>query len=156
MNVKKEKSRRLKKEGTLHPRPQKVTTGLINQSGFFDPEDLMQMKYEMLRTVNMNEKSITDAARSFGLSRVAFYHAREQYQEGGLAGLLPARRGPRSAHKLTQKVLTFIDEQMKVTSGRDDWEEISRKIQVKFNIKIHPRSIRRAVKGKKNGKYKQA
>jgi len=150
MNIKKEKRQRLKKEGTLHPQPQKVTTDLINQSEFFDPDDLMQMKYEMLRTVRMNEKSITDAARNFGLSRVAFYHAREQYQEGGLAGLLPGRRGPKSAHKLTRKVLVFINEQREINSGSDDWEEISRKIQVKFNVKIHPGSIRRAVKGKKN------
>lgn len=156
IDMQKEKCRRLERDGTLHPQPQKVTAGLISKSVFFDPKDLMQMKYEMLRAVNMNEESITDAAHNFGLSRVAFYHAKEQYQEGGLVGLLPGKRGPKSPHKLSQEVLTFIYEQMETVSGNDDWEEISRKVEVKFNIKIHPRSIRRAVKDKKNGKHKQA
>jgi len=152
MDIKKEKRKRLKQEGTLHPQPNKVTADLISQSDFFDPEDLMQMKYEMLRKVSMNAEAVTDAANSFGLSRFAFYHAQQQYRDNGLAGLLPSKRGPKRPHKLTQEVMTFIDEQLKIMSGGTDWEEISRKIQERFKLKIHPRSIMRAVKNKKKGK----
>ncbi len=110
------------------------------------------MKYEMLRKVGMNVESVTDAANSFGLSRFAFYHAQQQYRENGLAGLLPSKRGPKRPYKLTQAVMTFIDEQLIIMSGGTDWEEISRKIKERFDLKIHPRSIMRAFKNKKKGK----
>lgn len=155
MDIQKEKHKRLKKDGTLHPQPQKVTADFIGQSDFFDPEDLVQMKYEMLRKVSMNEESITDAARSFGLSRVAFYHAQQQYHKRGLAGLLPDRRGPKKPHKLTPEVMTFINKELKAMCGTIDWEEISRQVEAKFGFKIHPRSIRRSIKNKKNSKCRQ-
>ena len=152
MDIHKEKRERLKEDGTLHPQPQKVTADLISQSDFFDPDDLIQMKYEMLRKVSMNEESITDAAHSFGLSRVAFYHAQQQYKERGLAGLLPDKRGPKKPHKLTQGVMAFINQKLKAMGGNIDWEEISLQVEKNFGFKIHPHSIRRAVK--KNSKYR--
>ena len=39
----------LRKEGTLNPRPRAVTNPLFEESDFFDPHDLVQVKYEMLR-----------------------------------------------------------------------------------------------------------
>lgn len=155
MDIQKEKRKRLKKDGVLHPQPQKVSAEIIRQSDFFDPEDLIQMKYEMLRKVSVNEKSITDAARSFGLSRVAFYHARQQYEERGLAGLLPDKRGPKKPHKLTQEVMEFINQELKAMGGSIDWEEICLQLEKNYGIKIHPRSIRRAVGNKKNSKYRK-
>jgi transposase len=100
----------------------------------------------------MDEESITDAARSFGLSRVAFYYAQQEYRKNGLAGLLPSKRGPKRPHKLTQEVMAFIDEHLKIMYDGPDWEEISRKIEAKFCLKIHPRSIMRAIKNKKKSK----
>ena len=78
MDSDKERTQRLKKEGTLHPNPSKVDTDLTEKSPFFDTNDLMQMKYEMLRSVSVDQQSIADAAQMFGLSRVAYYHAQKQ------------------------------------------------------------------------------
>ena len=54
---------------------------------FFDPRDLVQVKYEMLRRVQSEGHSVTGAATAFGFSRPSFYQALSAFEEGGLAGL---------------------------------------------------------------------
>ncbi|RLC08427.1 MAG: helix-turn-helix domain-containing protein [Deltaproteobacteria bacterium] len=143
------RKQRLKKEGTLHPNPDRVRTDLLAKSPFFDANDLMQMKYEMLRSVSADQQPVAEAAHTFGLSRVAYYHAQKQYRKHGLAGLLPRRRGPKHPHKFTPEVRSFIDEQLTATDRRPDWNLLSKKIEDRFGIKVHPRSVERAVKKKK-------
>lgn len=143
------RKQQLKKEGTLHPNPNRVRTNLLAKSPFFDANDLMQMKYEMLRSVSADRQSVAKAAHTFGLSRVAYYHAQTQYQKHGLAGLLPYRRGPRHPHKFTPEVTSFINEQLTATGGRPDWNLLSKQIEAEFGIKVHPRSVERAMKQKK-------
>lgn len=140
----------LKREGTLHPSPGKVQADLIAQSPFFDANDLVQMKYEMLRSVSAEQQPAAEAARMFGLSRVAYYHARSQYENHGLAGLLPRRRGPKHPYKFSTEVMTFINEQLAASGGPPDWNLLAEKIEAKFGVKVHPRSVERAVKRKKN------
>ena len=135
------RARRLKKEGTLHPYLDRVRSDLIAKSRFFDANDLMQMKYEMLRSVSVDQQPIAKAAYTFGLSRVAYYHAQKQYQQHGLAGLLPHRRGPKRPHKFTPEVMSFIDEHLRTTGGRPDWNFLSKQIEDRFGAKVHPRSV---------------
>lgn len=152
MDIEGKRTQRLKKEGTLHPNPDKVRTELLEKSPFFDANDLMQMKYEMLRSVSVDQQPIADAAHTFGLSRVAYYRAQEQYQRHGLAGLLPSRRGPKHPHKFTPEVMSFIEEQLAATGKRPDWNLLSKQIEDRFGINTHPRSVERAVKLKKMAK----
>jgi transposase len=51
--------------------------------------------------------SITDAAHQFGFSRPAFYQSQAAFAADGLSGLVPRKRGPRHAHKLTAEVLSY-------------------------------------------------
>ena len=149
MDTERERKQRLKREGILHPNPGRVRSDLPAKSSFFDAHDLVQMKYEMLRSVSVDHQSVAEAARMFGLSRVAYYHARRQYQEHGLAGLMPRRRGPKHPHKFTPEVMSFVDEQLAVTGGQPDWNLLSKQIEAEFGTKVHPRSVERAVKRKK-------
>jgi transposase len=147
-----ERKQRLKNERTLHPNPERVRSDLLEKSSFFDANDLMQMKYEMLRSVSIDQLPVAEASRSFGLSRVAYYHAQSQYQKHGLAGLLPRRRGPKHPRKFTPEVMSFIDEQLASTTGQPDWNKMSKQIENRFGTKVHPRSVERVVKQKKRGK----
>jgi len=104
------KLRTLQQQGTLNPRPKAVRDELFLQDDFFDPRDLVQVKYEMLRRVRTEGKSVTDAAANFGFSRPSFYQAQSAFEQDGLAGLVPHKRGPKQAHKLTEEVLAFIGE----------------------------------------------
>lgn len=49
--------RALSAEGATHPHPQAVADPLFRDSAFFDPNDLVQVKYEMLRSVQKEGRS---------------------------------------------------------------------------------------------------
>jgi len=146
MDIDEQRKQRLKKEGTLHPNPDKVRSDLLEKSSFFDANDLMQMKYEMLRSVDVDKQPVGIASQMFGLSRVAYYHARERYRKHGLAGLLPRRRGPKYPHKFTAQVMSFVEEHRAAVGGQVDWDLLSKLIEDRFGTKVHPRSVERAVK----------
>ena len=99
------KSSALRQRGCLHPRPNLVTDELFADNVFFDPRDLLQVKYEMLRRVLVDGCPVSRSAASFGLSRPSFYQARAAFEAGGLAALVPKKRGPRHAHKLSEAVM---------------------------------------------------
>ena len=147
------KTESLKKYGALNPHPEKVVEKMFTDPAleFFDPRDLVQVKYEMLRTVEQEGRSVKHAAEAFGFSRPAFYQAQSQFNREGVNGLIKKRPGPKSAHKLTDDILTFIEE--KVKEGKPlRARTLGPLIKEKFGKDIHPRSIERAVKRRKKKK----
>ena len=134
----------LQQQGTLNPRPEEVRDELFLQEEFFDPRDLVQVKYEMLRRVQTEGQSVTDASANFGFSRPSFYQALSAFEQDGLAGLVPHKRGPKQAHKLTQEVLTFIGE-MRQKEPSVRLSDLVKLIQERFGTKVHPRSIERSL-----------
>ena len=133
----------LKQHGTLNPHPPKVTHELFHNSDFFDPKDLLQVKYEMLRQVRIEDRSVSHAATTFGFSRPSFYQAQTAFQQAGLAGLIPQKRGPRRPHKLTPEVLDFL-EQVRTQQPALSTEELVQRVEQHFDIRIHPRTIERS------------
>jgi transposase-like protein len=126
----------------LNPKADAVTDELFQQSEFFDPADSVQVKYEMLRQVQLEGQPVSESARAFGFSRPSFYQAQAAFEEAGLVGLLPHKRGPRGGHKLTAEVMDFVSG----IRGQDpslSWEQIGRLIQQRFSISVHPGSIAR-------------
>jgi hypothetical protein len=109
----------LKESGTTNPHAQDVLDPAFSQSDFFDPRDLVQVRYEMLRRVRTEGQSIAQTTSSFGVSRPTFYKAQSDFAHAGLVGLLPTKRGPRGAHKITAEVLRFIEEVLINEPGRD-------------------------------------
>src|SRR5579885_2566127 len=65
----------LRRSGTLHPHPDSVTDALFKANPFFDPRDLLQVRYEMLRRHRVEGASIVDVAATFGISRPTIYRA---------------------------------------------------------------------------------
>src|SRR5919199_585351 len=59
------------------------------------------------RSLNPRPQAVTKAAAAFGFSRPSYYQAAAAVQAGGMAALVPARPGPRRAHKLTGEVVAF-------------------------------------------------
>jgi len=139
-----DKQRPLRRHGTLHPRPDDVADPLFQDSEFFDPRDIVQVKYEMLRQVRVDGRSVTEAASIFGFSRPTFYQAREAFERDGIAGLIPGKRGPRGAYKLTGEVLSFVVELQRADPSVRA-TDLSDHIQQRFGVSAHPRSIDRAL-----------
>lgn len=134
----------LQQEGTLNRRPQDVTDELFRESDFFDPRDLVQVKYEMLRRVQVDNVSVSQSAKSFGFSRPSYYQAHFAFAEGGLAGLLPQKRGPRRAHKLNSEVMEFL-ERSRADQPSLASQDLAGMIREKLGLVVHPRSIERAL-----------
>lgn len=132
----------------MNPRSERVTDPLFAEDEFFDPRDLVQVKYEMLRRVRREAKTVVEACSDFGFSRPSFYQVQAAFEQEGLGGLMPKKRGPRSRHKLTQEVVAFVQE------GREQdkalgWSELAERVRGRFGTEVHPRSIERAFKGTK-------
>ena len=134
----------LRKRGCLHPHPQKVTDEAFAATEFFDPRDLVQVKYEMLRRVRVDGQSVRQSAASFGLSRPAYYQAQTDYAAGGLPALLPKKRGPRRAHKLSEQVVAALRDAL-AKEPKLGPEELVQLVRQRFDISVHPRSIERAL-----------
>jgi transposase len=147
-NGKRSKVDILRKEGTLNPAPEKVLDPKFGESEFFDPRDAVQVKYEMLRRASVENASVTDAAQEYGVSRPTYYQAKANLEKAGIAGLVPKKPGPRGPHKIQDKVLAFLNRHL-VPGQPIRARQLARLIQQEFDLKVHPRTIERAVRGKK-------
>ena len=137
------KSLALRQQGCLNPHPEQVTDELFLTHEFFDPRDLVQVKYEMLRRVQSEGQAVSQSAAHFGFSRPSFYQAQTAFEQGGLPALMPQKRGPKKAHKLTAEVLAFVRQaQQEDPSLRP--AALASLVQDRYGITVHPRSIERA------------
>jgi transposase len=141
------KRQALQATGTFNARADRVRHALFQPGEFFDPEDLLQLKYETLRALEQDGYSIAQAAGDFGLSRPTIYQARSQFQEGGLEGLLPHKRGPKRPHKLTAEVRQYLQDERQADPQLAGLE-LTRRVRQRFGVKLHRRTIEKALKPK--------
>lgn len=141
------KRQALQATGTFNPRADQVRHPLFCHSDFFDPQDLLQLKYETLRALQQEDCSLAQAAREFGLSRPTIYQAQNQFQAGGLEGLLPHKRGPKQPHKLTTAVRQYLEAQAK-SNPEAKGPELVRRVRRRFGVKLHRRTIEKALQSK--------
>lgn len=134
----------LRAQRSLNPRPDAVVDDEFASSAFFDPRDLVQVKYEMVRRVQLEGAPVARTAKAFGFSRPSLYDAAAAVEAEGLAGLVPQRPGPRRAHKLTGEVVAFVEQQLAVDASLKP-RELVEAIEARFGIRVHPRSIERAL-----------
>ena len=138
------KRQALQASGTFNPRHERVRHPLFQGSEFFDPQDLLQLKYESLRALRQERYSMARAASEFGLSRPTLYQAQAHFTAQGLEGLLPGKRGPRQAHKLTPQVRQFL-EQVRAAEPKLSAAQLAGRLRQRFKLKVHPRTIEKAL-----------
>lgn len=145
------KAEALRAQRSLNPRPEAVRDEGFAASEFLDPRDLVQVKYEMVRRVRIEGDAVSRTASAFGFSRPSFYEAAAALDAEGLGGLVPARPGPRRAHKLTVEVVEFArqaaDEDPSLRS-----RDLAEAIKDHFGVVVHPRSVERALARARNPK----
>jgi len=134
----------LRQRGCLHSQPEEVSDELFASSEFFDPRDLLQVKYEMLRRVRADGHTVSHSAANFGLSRPSFYQAQAAYEEGGLPALLPKKPGPRRAHKLSEEVVETLRTALAEEAGLSP-SALAELVEERHGVTVHPRSIERAL-----------
>lgn len=134
----------MRAERSLNPRPEDVTDEEFAASEFFDARDVVQVKYEMVRRVRVEGRSVTGSSAAFGFSRPSFYQAAAAIDTGGLAALVPARPGPRRAHKFTEEVVEFAAAARAADPSLRP-ADLAELIATRFSVAVHPRSVERAL-----------
>ena len=132
-------------EGTFNPSPDKVRDPKFRAGEFFDPRDAVQVKYELLRRVIIDKLSVTEASDEYGVSRPTFYQAKADFHVAGIAGLVPAKPGPRGPHKVDDDVLAFLRARV-VTGEPLRARGLAKLVRDKLDIELHPRTIERVLK----------
>lgn len=135
----------LRAHGALHPRPQAVHAPLFASHDFFDPRDLVQVRYEMLRQVDVEGVPVARTADAFGVSRPTFYQTQAAFKQQGIAGLVPRKRGPHGAHKLDEAVMTFVAT-LRTEDPALSVRALLPRIHARFGLAVHPRSLERALR----------
>lgn len=141
----------LRRHHALNPRPDGVTDPVFRSGDpFFDRRDLVQVKYEMLRRAREEGQPVSRAAAAFGFSRPSFYAAQARFEDAGLPGLVPERPGPRRAHKLSAPVVEALAAARAAdpSLGSTDLAAIAKE---RFGIRVHRRSVERALARRKRG-----
>jgi len=138
------KSESLAASRTLNPHPDTVTSDVFASGGFFDARDLVQVKYEMVRQVEVEDLPVAQAAAAFGFSRQSLYTARAVLAEQGLTGLVPGKPGPKQGHKLTEAVVDHIEE-LVAADPRVRPGDLVAAVAERFDVTVHPRSVQRAL-----------
>jgi len=135
----------LRAQGALHPRPEAVRDPLFGSHEFFDARDLVQVKYEMLRRVDVDGQPVSQAAEAFGCSRPTFYQAHAAFKTQGLPGLVPRKRGPRGAHKLDDDVMAFVNA-LRTDDPALSTPVLLGHIRRRFGLAVHRRTLERALR----------
>lgn len=138
------KAEALRESRTLNPHPESVADERFADSEFFDARDLVQVKYEMVRRVEVDGVSVTTAAMAFGFSRQSYYQAAAAVAESGPAGLVPAKPGPKGPRKLTDEVVDHLEELVAADPALRS-SALADLVEERFGTRVHPRSIERAL-----------
>jgi len=116
------KAQALSRSRTLNLRPEAVSDEAFAESEFFDARDVVQVKYEMVRRAHRHPVGL----------------------DAGLEGLVPAKPGPRGAHKLTVEVLDHL-ERLRAADPELRAAELAEAVAERFGVRVHPRSVERAL-----------
>ncbi len=106
---------------------------------FFDPGDLIQVKYEMLRRHRVEGASVTEVAALYGVSRQTFYKIARDFDVHGLVGLSPAKPkakpGPRGAWKCTGEVVAYAARRRRARHA-PSLVALAREVEQRFGIRV--------------------
>ena len=108
MSTNQNKRRILQQAKAWNPHPDHVTVTAFKTNPFFDPEDKVQVKYEMLRAREVEKAHLTETCSKFGFSRESYRHIRQRFYMEGIAGLFGHKRGRKGPLKATEELRGFI------------------------------------------------
>ena len=101
----------------------------------------------MAARVPVSVNALIDAAAAFGFSRPSFYAAQKAFQRAGLVGLLPRRRGPRRAHKLTREVMSFVERTQRADPSLRP-ADLADRLKTHLGVTVHPRTLERRLRAR--------
>ncbi len=134
----------LEQEGLLNPKPERITQPLFEKLDFFDPLDLPQVRYEMIRTARVDNVAVAKTCRMFGFSREYFYKLERDFMARGYVALLGSTIGRRPIIALNQEILNFIVHR-KLEEPKVSGEGLRQEIKKKYRVDCSRRTVERIV-----------
>jgi transposase len=140
------KHEEMRRNGSFNHRAATVTADIFNNSYFFDAHDLVQVKYEMLRAVEKDRREVSSTSTAYGFSRVSYYQIKKEYDESGVAGLIPKKRGPKGSRKLSGSDVDFARSLVDTHTK----SQIVSRLKEERGIEVSKRTLERQLSVKKN------
>jgi len=140
------KQNEMRQNGSFNHRADTVTAQIFKNSYFFDAHDLIQVKYEMLRAVEKEHREISSTAKTYGFSRVSFYQIKKEFDENGIVGLIPKKRGPKGSRKMSESDIEFARSLVDTHTK----SQILLCLKEERGVEISKRTLERQLSGKKN------
>ncbi len=144
----------LQKEGFVNPNPERVRYQLFESNDFFDPMDLPQVRYEMIRTARVESISVVEACRLFGFSREYFYKLERSFMARGFVALIGSQRGRRPLIALNNEIVNFILHR-KINSPNLSGEDLRKEILKIHKLDCSRRTVERVIEKSGVGKKGQ-
>ena len=138
-----DKVEHLRATRTYNERHDRVVDELFANSELFDPRDLLQVRYEIVRAVGGGESPERVAVR-FGVSGMTARRYVGSMREGGLLALLPARKGPSGPRALGPRGEEFVDAYIvghPSASGR----EVHEALEAALALGVSQRTVERRI-----------
>jgi transposase len=108
MSPQEDKRRILREARAFNPRPQRVKAAVFATHPFFDPEDKVQVKYEMLRARELEGVGVSRACAQFGFTRESYRQILQRFRQEGIPGLFEHKRGRKRPMKATAQIREFL------------------------------------------------
>ena len=134
----------LEKEGLLNAKPERVSHPLFETLDFFDPFDLPQVRYEMIRSARVEKLPVAEACKLFGFSREYFYKLERAFMARGYVSLLGSTMGRRPIIALNQEIVNFIAHRKMEKAGLSG-EKLRQEIQKLYKVDCSRRTVERIV-----------
>ena len=144
MVAKKEEMMVKKVEGLLNAKPERVSHPLFETIDFFDPFDLPQVRYEMIRYARVEKLPVAEACKLFGFSREYFYKLERAFMARGFVSLLGSTMGRRPIIALNQEIVNFITHRKMEKAGLSG-EKLRQEIQGLYKVDCSRRTVERIV-----------
>ncbi len=141
----------LKKEGLINPKPERVRYQLFTSNDFFDPMDLPQVRYEMIRTARIGNINVTEACRLFGFSREYFYKLERDFMKRGFVALLGSQKGRRPLIALNNEIVNLIIHR-KIDNPDLSGEDLKKEIMKIYKLDCSRRTVERIIEKSGIGK----
>jgi transposase len=132
----------LARQGLLHAKPERVIHPLFHTLDFFDPLDLPQVRYELLRAARVEHTPVVQACRLFGFSREYFYQLERDFMARGYVALLGAPRGRPPLLALNEQIIQFLL-QRKLSDAKLTGEQLRQQLLATFQVDCSRRTVER-------------
>ena len=157
MDRKETKYKILKEVRAFNENPERVRVHIFHINPFFDPADKAQVKYEMLRSRELEGRPLKKICEEFGYTRERYRAIMARFCSEGMAGLFDQKRGRRNPIKVTEEVRSCLCKEHERDPDLKPAELIKR-CKKKTGIEISRRTlyrVREQEEGQKKKRYRK-